>query len=781
MTHPSQLPAGTRLPAGLGFATVIPDGDFETYSEAGYYWEADPTPKNPEAGKWHGPKGTKGRGLAVVGAAVYAEHPSTEVLSFAYDLKDGRGPRHWTPRHAPPLDLFAHIAAGGLFEAHNSGFEWWIWNLVCTRRYGWPPLPLYQTRCSMAKARASGLPGALDSAGGVLRLQVVKDAGGKKLLDLFSVPRAPTLADRRRRVRPEDEPAEAQRLYAYNVTDIVSESELSSRVPDLEGEELQFWLADQLINRRGVHVDRPSLMACVRIVEQCLIEFDGEMVRLTGGVVERSSQLERLKGWLAGQGVYMGDGKGSMDEDAITAKLAAMPPHPPGLVYPARRALELRQLAGSASVKKVFAMANQLTSRDRLHDLYNYHAARTGRPTGEGPQPTNLPKAGPKVYRCDACKRHAGLHHKLSCPWCGAPQPAVLKPAEWSAESVEDALEVIRTGSIVAVQWYYGDAMLTVSGCLRGLFTAAPGHDLIASDFTAIEAVVNAVLSGEQWRIDVFRAGGPIYLESAARAFGVSVEEMQAYHAETGMHHPLRDKGKRMELGFGFGGWIGAARSPQINYEGTDDEIKTAILAWRKASPAIVEFWGGQERREGGGWRIPELYGLEGMAIAALQNPGRWYDVIRLNRTFSGISFLYDGENLYCRLPSGRALTYRRPRLEASGRQWGGEWQVSYEAWNSNPTQGPIGWVTLYIYGGKWCENVCQAVARDIQRRAILNLENAGYPVVLHVYDEDVTEVPENWGSVECHEALMMTLPDWARDWPIRAAGGWRGKRYRKA
>jgi hypothetical protein len=96
-----------------------------------------------------------------------------------------------------------------------------------------------------------------------------------------------------------------------------------------------------------------------------------------------------------------------MDEEAIEAKLATLPPHPPGKHYPPRRALELRQLAGSASVKKVFAMANQISSRDRLHDLFNYHGARTGRPTGEGPQPTNLPKAGPPVYRCKG-GRHAG-------------------------------------------------------------------------------------------------------------------------------------------------------------------------------------------------------------------------------------------------------------------------------------------------------------------------------------------------------------------------------------
>jgi DNA polymerase len=808
VTHPSQLPLGTRLPAGLGVSTVIPEGDFETYSEAGYVWVSEVSdgvlhatdnttgatlatrrlkPRPAHMGKWQGPPGAPkgGKGLEVVGVAVYAEHPSTEVLSFTYNLKDGRGPQVWLPGMPNPQALFDHIARGGLFGAWNSAFEWWIWNLVCTRRYGWPPLPLTQTRCDMGKARAHALPGRLELAGDVLNLQVRKDKGGAAMLDLFSKPRTPTIKDARRRITLAERPEDAQKLIAYNVTDTVTEAEASALVPDLEGEELEFWLADQLINRRGVHVDRESLEACVVIVQECLVAFDGEIHALTGGAVERTSQLERLKGWLASHGVYMGDGPGTMDDEAIEAKLATLPPHPPGKYFAPRRALELRQLAGSASVKKVFAMRNQLASDNRLHDLFNYHGARTGRPTGEGPQPTNLPKAGPDVCQCGACGKYFGKAHTAACPWCGFPLPPGLKVLEWNADATEDALAVIRTRSMHAVQWYFGDAMLTVSGCLRGLFCAAPGHDLIASDFTAIEAVVTACLAGEDWRVDVFAKGEvSIYLESASRAFGVPVAEMLEYAKVNGKHHPLRDKGKRMELGLGFGGWITALRSPYIRMEGTDEELKDAILKWRAASPAVVEFWGGQERRDGR-YRYPELFGLEGMAIKAMMEPGCWQEVRRLDGTLCNVAFVYDGmSKLYARLPSGRLLTYWYPRLEESNREWGGRWQLSYEGYNTNPKNGPIGWNTQYIYGGKWCENIVQAVARDIQRRAILNLHRAGYPVVLHVYDEDVTEVREGWGSIEGHEACMMAIPEWAtykgNPWPIKAAGGWRGKRYRK-
>ena len=109
----------------MGYSTVIADLDFETYSEAGYLW--DEVTK-----KYYAPPNAMKKGLPTIGAARYAEHPSTEVLSCAYDLKDGKGKRLWTPKHPIPLDLFNHIHNGGLLEAWNVSFERWIWTKVCT-------------------------------------------------------------------------------------------------------------------------------------------------------------------------------------------------------------------------------------------------------------------------------------------------------------------------------------------------------------------------------------------------------------------------------------------------------------------------------------------------------------------------------------------------------------------------------------------------------------------------------------------------------------------------
>ena len=441
-----------------------------------------------------------------------------------------------------------------------------------------------------------------------------------------------------------------------------------------------------------------------------------------------------------------------------------------------RRALEIRAAVGSASVKKVFAMANQVCANGRLHDLFSYHAARTGRATGNGPQPTNLPKAGPDVQRCGSC----GRYHRpdvFACPWCRIPGAPDREPLPWSWEVVGDALLIISGRNLALLQEVFGDAMATISGCLRGLFVSAPGHDLIASDYSAIEAVVSAMIADEEWRIEVFRTHGKIYEKSASMITGVPFEEFIEHKKRTGNHHPLRGKiGKYAELASGFGGFVSAWKKFGADKHLSDEEIKDAVLKWRVASPKFPEMWGGQFR--GLPWEAgyrPELYGIEGAAVSAISRPGETF-------SFRGtVSYLCRDDILYCTIPSGRVLHYHRPRLTPGG---AGIHEhalaISYEGYNTNPTNGPVGWVRMETYGGRLTENVVQATARDILRYAIINLERTGYRVVLHVYDEIVVEVPEGWGSIEEVEGIMATLPPWAAGWPIKAAGGWRAKRYRK-
>jgi DNA polymerase len=769
------LPRGHQLVAGIGTSTVVADLDFETFCAAGFVWD--------EAGaKWAGPPGaSKGqKGLGVVGAAAYSADPTCEVLCLAYDLKDGLGRRRWRPGLPLPADLFNHVRSGLPLEAWNVAFERWVWENVCTPRLGWPAVHPTQWRCAMAKARAHALPGKLDMVGKVLSLSVQKDADGKRLLDKFSMPRKPTKADPRQRIPPawaagHADHADTLRLADYNETDVVVEAEASSVIPDLPPDEFLFWQDDQEINHRGVAIDMDSVENCVAIINQAQARYGDEMHALTGC---KPTELQQLKGWLHGRGVHLD----SMDEDAIEAALKwNLPPE-------ARRALEIRAVIGSASVKKVFAMRNQ-AHRGRLHDLYTYHGARTGRPTGNGPQPTNLPKAGPHVYRCGwhqgkplaagGCGRHHGAH-TMWCHWCG--KTTVRGPkdaAEWSPEAAEDALEAIGHRSLDWLQVLFGDAMLTIAGVLRGLFIAAPGYELVSSDFTAIEGVVIAALAGEKWRLDVYAGHGKMYEMSAAKILGISFDDMMAHRAATGQHHPARQNpGKIAELGLGFGGWINAWK--QFDGPGTDDEIKANILAWRDASPAIVHLWGGQRGGPGHDRWAPRMFGLEGAAIEAVCSPGKRCAVDRLDGTPTGIAYMMRGDVLYCRVPSGGLITYHRPRVERAVEDWRGL-SLSFEGWNTNPKSGPTGWLRMNTYSGKLAENVTQKVARDKQMYAIRRVQEHHYPVVMHTYDEIVAEVPVGSGSVEHLEQLMITPEPWNEGWPLKAAGGWRGRRYRKS
>lgn len=737
---PSDLPAGALISAGAGYAQVIPDMDFETYSEAGYYFED---------GKWKSISTTAPHGIGAVGAAAYSEHPSTEVLSLAYNLKDGKGPRLWLPGMPAPTDLFEHLANGGLIEAANSGFEYFIWTNVCHKRMGWPPINPEQLRDPQAKARAWSLPAKLEKLAKTLKVQDLKIEDGKRLIQKFSIPRNPTKNDQRLRMHPydPDHAVDAGKLYEYNLGDIKAESAVSACIPDLQPEELQLWLLDQKINFRGVYIDSPSVDACIEIVRQATEQYTLELQQLTGGAVQSVGEIKKLQEWVN----YRGAAMRGMTADDVSAALERELPKD------VRRVLEIRASLGGASVKKLYAIKKRLCSDSRVRDIFAFCGADTGRWAGRGPQPQNFPSSGPNVRQCDpvnGCGKHSAAKHGEACPWCSAPDWA-LKESEWTVDAVEDALEVIKYGKLEYVEKVFGDAIATVSGCLRGMFSAAPGKRFICSDYSAIEAVVLAALAGEEWRLDVFRTHGKIYEMSAAKITGIPFEEFMRVKKETGQHHPMRKKvGKVAELASGFQGGYGAWCNFGADKFMSEEEIRANIKKWRAESPMIVKFW----------------YGMEDSAIRAVQNPGQYFG-------YNGIYFGVKDDVLYCRLLSGRLLAYHEPRLHRDITPWGKEvLKLSFMGVDSTTKQ----WVRQDIYGGKWTENVVQATARDIMAHAMRNLDRAGYDIAIHVHDEIVAEVDEGFGSVEELEKIMATLPHWCADWPIKAAGGWVGKRYRK-
>ncbi len=745
----------------------------------------DPTPvRSFPHGKWRivpgAPKGCPS-GLAAVGVVNYAAHPSTEVLSLAYDLKEGNGARLWLPGMPPPQDLIEFVANGGLVAAWNAGFEYWIWRLVCNKRMGWGELPFWKLRCDMAKAQAFGLPGKLENAGPAIGSSELKGVDGTRLIKKFSKPQNPlkTKPDRRR-IYMVDEPEDGPKFIQYNIQDIVSEASIAALVPDLSETELTVWLYDQAINVRGVQIDIKAVENFISIIEQAQGKYRAELVSLTRGAVQTESEAKKIREWMSGYNIFIDN----LDEETVTATLDTLrdAPFPTLGDTTVIRVLEIRQLLSSAAVKKLFAMKLKSSEAGRMHNIFTYCGAqKTARWAGRDIQPQNFPSAGIKMAACRACGA-VNWHKADKCSDCG---DFVLgfDSHEWDEAGVEAVLKTATHRDLALFESRWGSPLAAISACLRGVLTCAPGNELLCSDFSAIEAVVLAMVSRCQWRIDVFNTHGKIYEMGASKISGIPFDEIVGHAGyDTGFpfwwmmkvdgpNHPLRKTiGKVSELASGYQGWIGAWKNFGADKFMTDDEMKKAILKWRADSPEIVEFWGGQYRRTGYKQTTPELYGVEGCAIAAVMNPGQAFE-------HNGIQFGVKDDILYIKLPSGRSLTYHEPVLFDTTDPLGIPIkQLTFMG--VHPTSKK--WVRRDTYGGRLTENIVQAIARDIQANSIVLLEQANYSVVLHVHDEIISEVKEGTGSIEEFESIMSTMPAWAADWPVKATGGWRGKRYKK-
>lgn len=718
--------------------------DFETYSEAGYLLDI-------RSFKWAALANSPSRGLQAVGSSVYSEHPSTQVLSLAYDLNDDKGPRIWHHGLQQPHDLFQHVENGGILEAFNSSFEWYIWLNVCTAKMGWPKLELKQLRCAMSKAHAYALPGNLKNCGGALNLEIVKDSEGKRLLNKFSKPRNATKNNKNLRFNLSDDHTDALNLFNYNIRDIQAQAAISEAIPELQHDELELWQLDQVINTRGVYIDMEALGSCKAIIKKATTKYINRLLEITDGQIDSINKLAKIKKWLEDtQDLNVTD----LTSDTVKVLLES-----DNLTEKAREVLEIRSILSSASVKKIFAIERLVSKDDRLRNNFIYcGATRTGRFSGKGAQLQNSFSSGPKVTKCQKCKHYYGINNTVSCPWCDALQ--VPKKTQWCVNAVDDVLKIMATKDLAKLEMFYNDPLLCVSGCIRGLLSCPKGLDMICSDYSAIEAVVLAQLAGEQWRIDVFNSHGKIYEMSASQITGIPFIDIIQYRIDNGVHHPVRKRvGKVAELASGYQGGVKAwQRFGADTYFKSESEIKNAVDKWRAASPNIVKLW----------------HGLENAAKQAVQFAGETF-------AYNGISYTVVNNVLLCKLLSGRMLAYHHPALVRELTPWGAETlKLTYMGYNRDSTQGPIGWVRMSTYGGKLCENACQATARDILAYALLAIDGDTYQVILHVHDEIVAYVAEGYGSIEDYEAIMSTMPPWCADWPVKARGGWRGKRYRK-
>ncbi len=627
--------------------------------------------------------------LTKLGVYRYSEDPGFRILLLAYAHDDG--PIHvvdLAQGDLLPDQLLRDLTDPAILKsAYNAQFE-----RVCLDRH--LSLRTSPWHCSMVQASALGLRGSLDAIGVALNLppDEQKLYTGKSLMRLFSLHRKPSVANGMRTIfEPSDFPKEWEQFKEYCQRDVEAERAVHKRLsafPEFEPEH-RLWALDQKINDLGVRIDIDLATAATEINGELNHYYEEEYKAITG--IETPNQLARLKKWIQ---VQTGDTVSQITKGSLPALQSRFHEYPDVV-----KALDIREKLSRTSVKKYEAMELLAGRGDRARGLFRFYGASTGRWTGRGIQPQNLPQ-----------------NH---------------------LKDLDTARAIIRQRDLESLEMFYDDPADVMSQCIRTAIIPETGHTFLVADFSAIEARVIAWMAGETWRLDVFSSHGKIYEASASQMFGVPIEEIHK-------GHPLRQKGKISELALGYQGGPGALRQMGALKMGLHEEDLPGLVdRWRQTNPKIVQFWYDTEEavqnciRSQKPQRITDRVGC------------RWHKSI-----------------LFIRLPNGRELAFPKAQLRAH-QKFEGRTEITYQEITNT------GWIVKGTYGGKLVENIVQATARDCLAAKMLELDQLGYKIVMHVHDEVVIEADARTADTQLANVLdVMSRPlDWAPGLPLNADG----------
>ncbi len=695
-----------------------------------------------------------------------------------------------------------------LWWAHNSG------------AFDFPVLDLQQPliaakmaharrRDTMVQAFAHALPGALEKLGDILGMaedkKKLKD--GKALVRLFCCPQNEAFQKKfgTDRATRDTHPAEWMRFIQYAGGDIETMREARRILPQWNysnEKQIRLCLIDWKINARGFQVDTVLAEAAVRGADKAKALLAKQAQELTDDEIQATTQRDALLAYiLAEHGVELPD----MRADTLERRVDDA-----NLPDAVRELLKNRLQASMNSVSKFKTLLRMVCDDGRMRGSMQFRGAgRTGRWAHRGFQPGNLPRPT--------------LSHQL----------------------IQIAIMALKNDDVELINICLGSVMQAISNTIRGAIIAGPGKKLVVADLANIEGRVAAWLAGEGWKLQAFRdydtiigkdakgkdirKGHDLYILSYAGSFNVPPESVPPKGDE-------RQIGKVCELMFQYGGGVGAwitgaatygidlvAMTEQVYdtipdwaikeaqnflewlYEGVDAKFMKALMKlpegddagewkliqqrdeaklkkryglpekvfvtcdaikrlWRKAHPQISSYW-----KE-----------LEEAVRFAINNPGVTIDCRKLKVRRKG-GWLRIG------LPSGRCLCYPEPRIEPSKVPS----KVDPSKMVNNPIAGAITyvglsqytrqWERIETYSGKIFENVVQAVACDQLSEPMPAIEEAGFEIVLHVHDEDVTEAPEDRDDLNADRLgeLMCSPLGWNEGLPL-AAAGFEADRYRK-
>ena len=615
--------------------------------------------------------------------------------------------------------------------AHGATFDRSVWN---NSTIGFPfmePRHLIDTR---VQAQASGLPAALADAVRKAGGEHLKNPRGKDLIKLFSDPATGAT--------PQTHSEEWAEFVAYARDDIEAMRDLFKRTRQLPLAEWKEYWAAEAINDGGVAIDLAFVEAAADMAAIDRRASGHELARLTGGAVDTVDKIKCMRDWL--KTVLPSDGrdilikteevvdletgeiskpaKEALDRDRVTkllAYLASLEPLSEPLKA-AQRLLQIRLYGGSKTPAKFGRMAAaQVDGIIRGQYVFN-GAGQTGRFSARGIQVHNL--ARDKLpYELDA----------IDALVAGA-----------------DAKDFAALGDDTPIS-------RKLSLLIRPSLVAEPGNAFVWGDWSNIEARITPWLADDpeaDQRLALFEAFDKgkekydVYTHSAAALSGISLEAVD---------EKIRQRGKVVELACGFGGSTNALLSMAASYgmHLSEEEAKAAVARWRDANPWAPRFWADL-------WQA---------ATTALTMPDTFFPVGRVGYLYKRD---YLGGSLFCRLPSGRFLTYRRigwqmvEQLDDDG--------MIVDVRRELMFSRDMGRIKLWP--GLLCENITQAAAADILRGTLRRLEeypglSAWMPTCLHTHDEVVVETEERRAAdaAALLRRFMVNGFDWTAGLPIAA------------
>jgi DNA polymerase len=673
------------------------------------------------------------------GVYVYAEHPSTAIILLSYALDDGPLKTWFILRGDPmPDDLRqAILCPSTIFVAHNAGFERVVLTVVggasmdaeCHRALK----DVRRWTCTAARSAVLGLPRSLENVGKALGLAIQKDHEGYNLMMLMCRPLG--LAPGGGYIWREDIPSQ-ERLARYCEVDVAVERLINLDLPPLSDFEQEVWRTTERMNDRGISVDEKLLHKLVLFAGEAESAASAAMRRLTEGAVPAVTNTIKLRDWLVSKGLEEAEELNEQGKPKGVGKWMIQKWLDDGSLPPLlREVLTVRKEGGKSSTKKFIAIANRLNLDFRIRGSLLYcGAASTTRFSSRGAQLHNLPRGGTVKNMIAA---------------------------------INDVLDDIGIEDVRV----HGPPLVVASEMARPVFVAAIHHWLARGDYSQIEARVNAWLAGELWKIRAFRdfdtilgydekgkpirKGPDLYTAGAAASLGIRAEEVTPIQRQ--------GSGKVGELACGFGGGVGAllAMARVYNVNMSEEAAEATKQRWRAANPNIVQFW----------------YDLDNAAVACMRGAIGDKFMVR-----PGLWFKRNRRALALRLPSGGTLIYWYPKLEEVMTPWGKlKWTVTYMAEDS---QKHI-WVRHKGYGGLFCENVCQKLARDIMADAMVRMDAKGLDPRLTVHDEVVCQIswlvaPTAAEAAELVEREMLIAPSWCPGLPIAVETS-AAQRYLKA